>query len=306
MEVIKYWAKIDGKELGSFHLQELFSIPELDKETFIWYKGLEEWKPLMESEIYGQFLTYKREENELKEKQRRKRRFWKIFWIVILTLLFLFIAFIGYGIYEVTKEGGVAERMEKLSKEQDINSPKTDINQTTDSVQIDSLKGIDRTANYVSLVLSTPIGKKQTIIWDNQQVHIERISKTNFIIDGADVSYSDEVVNSYEKLQNSDTANEIKNTTKYVFVVLEVRESDPFEPDIMKKRFYEKVLVSDILEFENSEWNDNTKYKLLDRYSNDYRSNVRREHDGGNIKNKEVKIFDEYSEASIEREKYLN
>jgi hypothetical protein len=86
------------------------------------------------------------------------------------------------------------------------------------------------------------------------------------------------------------------NGTQYFFMVLEVVEDHIYE----KRKMYYTSRVNEI-----SNYDDNIKYRLLDEFVSVYKNSA----DGmvykGNVKKRNVHLYNSYEEASRAREKYI-
>lgn len=96
METIKYFARIDGEELGAFSLKELIQLPQINSDTLIWHKGLDKWVQLKETDIYSQFLNCQKqkEEQRIKDDKNEKKIRYAVFGLILLVVtLFLYTIF---------------------------------------------------------------------------------------------------------------------------------------------------------------------------------------------------------------------
>lgn len=128
MDVLKFFAKIDEKEIGALSLKELFLLPELNENTPIWHKGLENWKPFSETEIYSQYLTYLKEEQE-KVKQEKQND--KMVRNLIFGVLAILIALISFVIYQSNKIKPTKEVMVEAAEAYPEEEPQTETDENS-------------------------------------------------------------------------------------------------------------------------------------------------------------------------------
>lgn len=88
------------------------------------------------------------------------------------------------------------------------------------------------------------------------------------------------------------------SSTKYFFVVLKVVEDHYTE-------YQTSYVTSDILEAQSYELDEETKYKLLDKFVKSYKNSPSGMAWKGNIKSRKIYSYDSYEEASRAREKYI-
>ncbi|GAB3422015.1 hypothetical protein [Niabella aquatica] len=97
---------------------------------------------------------------------------------------------------------------------------------------------------------------------------------------------------------NKALQSSITNSTKYIFVVLEVSEDNGLEI----KNYY---VTSDILEMSEFELDENNKYKLLDDYVKSYKRSPSGSVYKGKIKSRKIYNYETYEKASKAREKFI-
>ncbi len=377
MEVIKYFAKIDDKELGAFNMQELFLLPNLNEETPIWQKDFDNWKPLKETDLYEQFLRFRKEEQVKRSKEKKHERHIKygVFGLIFLVLVFGIFVFNAeksitnyqQGVEAATpysddenqnletdsinkldriknkivKLNNCSKKHEKLGLEENLDSiisyfsfplpiyfNKTNLTKdefkklfkssyskhSVQYLEIDSIIPSARISdiNLYQIIPSSYKWRAEvygTFYYksDNSEKKSRKVHDVYFFDENEEITgvVKDNTKSELVEVENSTLINFDEPITKYVFVVMKVVEEDPFEQDVIY-RYKTKYVISDILEINDSKWNEEFKYRLLDEASNQYRKSPNRHVDKGRINSKNVEVFSSYISASKSREKYLS
>ena len=137
--------------------------------------------------------------------------------------------------------------------------------------------------------LEEEIRNKQNTI-DLQQIQIIQLEER---INRLENNTSNNSNDNYAPNENQNNANYFG---QYYFIVLEVIEDHVFE----KENFYYTTQVNQL-----SNYNENVKYRLLDEVVTEYKRSPSGIAYKGNVKKRNIYLFDTYEQASKAREKYI-